>query len=169
MNGDCPARAMLEAFASGGLSASDTSSLETHVEGCSTCAEQLERITRSQLHELIGPEPHRIKDSRHTFLEALKNPGPLGTFAGYDITEIVGSGAMGVVLKAYDPTLQRTVAIKVLSPSRAWDHESANRFLHEARTIAAIQHDHVVVVHMAGCEKGLPYLVMPFHPDGTLE
>ena len=169
MKADCPARAALEAFGSGALAASDTASLETHLEDCSACAEQLESITRNQLHELIGPDAHRIQNAARLFLDPPKAPGALGVFAGYDIAEIVGSGAMGVVLKAYDRTLQRTVAIKVLSPSRAWDEESANRFLNEARTIAAIQHDYVVVVHSAGRERGLPYLVMPFHPDGTLE
>jgi hypothetical protein len=163
MNADCPAPATLEAFASGRLSASDTRTLETHFENCWSCAEQLETITRGQLQALIGVEAPHMKAASHPFLD------PRGGFAGYDVTEIAGSGAMGVVLKAHDPTLQRTVAIKVLSPSRAWDEESVARFLREARTIAAIQHDHVVAVYSAGREKGLPYLVMPFHSDGTLE
>lgn len=95
--------------------------------------------------------------------------GALGTFAGYDVTEIAGSGGMGLVLKARDPTLERTVALKILSPSRAWDEESVGRFLREARTIAAIQHDNIVPVYSAGREKDLPYLVMPFFLEGTLE
>jgi Protein kinase domain len=169
MNSDCPARATLEAFASSALTAADSARLETHIEGCVLCAQQLDTITRSQLEDLMGSEASRVDKASRLNLDPPKSPGAIGTFAGYDVTEIAGSGAMGVVLKAHDPTLQRTVAIKVLSPSRAWDQESAERFLREARTIAAIQHDHVVVVHTAGREKGLPYLVMPFHSDGTLE
>ena len=169
MSGECPARGTLEAFAAGELTASDSARLETHLEGCASCAQQLENITRTHLQELIGSQGRRVEDASRLVLDPPKAAGALGTFAGYDVTEIAGKGTMGVVLKAHDPTLQRTVAIKVLSPSRAWDEESASRFLREARTIAAIQHDHVVVVHTAGREKGLPYLVMPFHSDGTLE
>ena len=135
MKDDCPTRATLDAFATGALT--DSASLETHVEGCAACAEQLESITRTHVQELIGSEGRRVEEASRLMLDPPKVAGALGTFAGYDVTEIAGKGAMGVVLKAYDPTLQRTVAIKVLSPSRAWDEESASRFLREARTIAA--------------------------------
>lgn len=169
MRVDCPSQTTLEAFASGNLAEGARAPLETHLEVCATCAQHLENITRTQLEQLVGSEGPRIVKRANPFLGPARTPGTLGTFAGYDVTEIAGTGGMGVVFKAHDPTLQRTVAIKVLSPSRAWDEESAARFLREARTIAAIQHDHVVVVHTAGREKGLPYLVMPFHAEGTLE
>jgi Protein kinase domain len=95
--------------------------------------------------------------------------GDLGSFAGYDILEIAGRGGMGVVFKAWDRTLQRIVALMVILPRRSSDLTIAARWLEEARTVAALQHDHIVAVHHAGMAKGLPFLLMPFHAEGTLE
>jgi hypothetical protein len=83
--------------------------------------------------------------------------------------EISGRGGMGVVLKARDRTLDRVVAIKVIFPTSRSDDSFSARFLEEARAVAAIHHDHIVTVHHAGMAKGLAYLVMPFHAEGTLE
>ena len=102
-------------------------------------------------------------------LDAPSVKGALGSFAGYDILEIVGRGGMGVVFKARDQTLDRFVAIKVIFPMGQAEDPGASRFLDEARAVAAIQHDHIVALHQAGMAKGLSYLVMPFHSEGTLE
>ncbi len=191
---DCPTRQPLEAFASGGLSENEQKTLEAHLAGCLSCARELEDITQTQLEELVdfesrqalgkapvppladlmrrtseNPTPSFDVSDIHEILDAPQEGVGLGRFAGYAVTDVAGVGGMGVVLKAHDPTLERAVALKILSPSRARGEESAARFLREARTIAAIQHDNVVVVHTAGREKGLPYLVMPFHAEGTLE
>jgi serine/threonine-protein kinase len=191
----CPPRTALNAFSSGSLAGCEMEELQIHVSACLHCASQLEEITRDQLMCLgagrfaatAGSSPPAVKklielaqggfyDSRpsaeaavRAALDAPALAGTIGRFAGYDVIEIAGSGGMGVVLKARDSTLGRTVALKLLPPTRGWDEESAARFLHEARTIAAIEHDNVVVVHTAGREKGIPYLVMPFHAEGTLE
>ncbi len=192
----CPPRTSLRAFASGALSDAETRATEDHLATCLDCARQLDTITREQLAEL-GPVPHAAvsetaspllaklmetavegfssssrRSAEDAVLAAFDPPqreGSPGRFAGYDVLEIAGSGGMGVVLKAHDPTLHRDVALKILSPNRAWNDTDADRFLHEARTIASLQHDHVVAIFSAGREKGLPYLVMPFHAEGTLE
>lgn len=192
----CPPRASLRAFASGALSDAETRATEDHLATCLDCARALDTITREQLAGLGPVPPAAVSEpsspllaklmetardgfspsSRHSaeaaVLAAFDPPqrdGSPGRFAGYDILEIAGSGGMGVVLKAHDPTLHRDVALKILPPSRAWNDADAERFLHEARTIASLQHDHVVAIFSAGREKGLPYLVMPFHAEGTLE
>jgi hypothetical protein len=104
-------------------------------------------------------------------LEPSTRPGSLGRFAGYEVEEPTGRGGMGVVFRCFDPTLQRRVAIKVLlHGGQATDDDSgAGRFLSEARAIAALRHEHVVEVYSAGREKGWPFLVMPFHEEGTLQ
>jgi hypothetical protein len=121
----------------------------------------------------LSPDPSWGSDdeaSSSQVLQRLDPPlsaGSLGVFAGYEILDLAGSGGMGLVLKARDRTLHRTVAIKVLYPQRGEDRLS-NRFLAEARAVAAMHHDHIVTVYHAGTEKGLSYLVMPFHGEGTL-
>ena len=58
----------------------------------------------------------------------------------YRILEEIGRGGMGVVYKAHDTVLDRLVAIKALAPHLTWDQEFVQRFLHEARAVARIEH-----------------------------
>jgi hypothetical protein len=76
---------------------------------------------------------------------------------------------MGVVLKAYQPALQRLVAIKVLSPALAGCPTARRRFTREAKAAAAIAHDHVVAVHGVDEADGLPYLVMQYVAGESLQ
>ena len=192
----CPARAVVEAFATGKLADRERPDVELHLGQCLSCAETLDRLTRAQLDLLVGDRCSMEARQRANGL-ALENvmrkaagtdwaePGPdlnrvvaafdqaeregsLGTFAGFDVLEVVGRGGMGVVLKARDRTLDRVVAMKVILPTGADEKSFTTLFLEEARAVAAIQHDHIVAVHHAGTDKGLPYLVMPFCAGGTL-
>jgi len=192
----CPPGTSLQSFAAGTIAEAESRAIEEHLATCLDCARQLDAITREQLSSLgpiqlaaaadtpppalarlmetaLGGFDSSSRQNAETAVRAAfdppKRPEAIGSFAGYDILEIAGSGGMGVVLKAHDPTLHRDVALKVLSPNRAWNDADAARFLNEARTIASLQHDHVVAIYSAGREKGLPYLVMPFHAEGTLE
>ena len=54
----------------------------------------------------------------------------------YELQAEIGRGGMGAVYRAYDPTLDRLVAIKVLAPHLAWDQEFVEHFLREARAAA---------------------------------
>ena len=74
-----------------------------------------------------------------------------------------------MVLKAFDPTLGRAVAIKVLAPQLATSAAARSRFAREARAAAAVVHDHVVAIHSVDSWNGLPYLVMPFIPGQSLQ
>lgn len=103
------------------------------------------------------------------FLEQIDQDGYLGQFDGYRIIECIGAGGMGIVLKALDPTLNRIVALKVLSPRMAASINARKRFLREARAAAAVSHDHVVTIHAVGEADGLPYLVMEFVRGSSLQ
>lgn len=83
----------------------------------------------------------------------------LGRFANYEVIEQAGRGGMGIVLKARDPSLDRTVAIKLISEPNA---ELRRRFLLEARSAAALVHENVVTVHAADEHNGRPYIVMQY-------
>src|SRR6516162_2388202 len=76
---------------------------------------------------------------------------------------------MGVVLKAFDPSLHRVVAIKVLAPQLATSGVARQRFLREAKAAAAVSHDHLVTIHAVDEANGLPYLVMQYIAGPSLQ
>jgi hypothetical protein len=82
------------------------------------------------------------------------------TFGGYHIVELVGSGGMGLVYRAEQRILGRTVALKVIRPEIAESGDYRARFLREARFAAAVDHPHVVSVFDAGEQDGRLYLAM---------
>ena len=81
---------------------------------------------------------------------------------------LLGQGGFAAVFRAHDPFLQRDVAIKVLDPSLAVDATLEEQFLHEARTIAAAEHPHIVPLYSAESTGGLLYLVMRLLPGQSL-
>jgi serine/threonine protein kinase len=98
-----------------------------------------------------------------------REPGGLGRLDHYEILEVAGRGAMGVVFKARDTHLQRIVAVKVLAPKLASDGTSRKRFIREAQSAAGIRDDHVVGIHAVSADGSIPYLVMEFIDGTTLE
>ena len=88
------------------------------------------------------------------------------TIAKYRILAPLGSGGMGDVYLAQDEQLGRRVAIKVLDPALATQPQRLERFRHEARAVAALNHPHVVHIYEAGVHEGVPYIVME-HVEGT--
>jgi serine/threonine protein kinase len=102
------------------------------------------------------------------FLQPSSRPDSLGRIGHYEVLEILGKGGFGIVLRAFDETLQRVVALKVLAPALASTSPARKRFLREARSSAQVRHEHVVQVHAVG-EQPLPYLVMEFIPGETLQ
>lgn len=84
---------------------------------------------------------------------------------GARILDTAGRGAMGVVYRAHQEALDRTVAVKVVTSELAADPEFRARFQREARSAAALHHAHIVGVYDAGEQDGRPYLIMQ-HIDG---
>jgi hypothetical protein len=83
-------------------------------------------------------------------------------FAGYRIESVVGRGGMGVVYRARQPDLDRTVALKLIAPDTLEDAAARERFVSEARHAAAIEHPNVVPIYAAGESDGVAYFVMRF-------
>jgi len=84
----------------------------------------------------------------------------------YELRNVLGKGAMGVVYEGYDPVLSRRVAIKTILKSVAFDDETeksyAERFAREAKAVARLNHPNIVQVHDFGVEDEIAYLVMEF-------
>ncbi|NLI47056.1 MAG: serine/threonine protein kinase [Acidobacteria bacterium] len=91
------------------------------------------------------------------------------TIAHYRIIEKLGAGGMGVVYKADDTALQRTVALKFLPPELTRDPEAKQRFLHEARAAARLDHPNICAVFEIGetADDSL-YIVMACYEGETL-
>jgi len=104
-----------------------------------------------------------IKQSHaYTFLNAPKNKEDIGEIGHYQISDTLGEGGMGVVFKALDSQLHRIVALKVMKPELSSQANAKSRFLHEARSMAAIHSDNVAVIHQVGEQNDTPYLAMEF-------
>src|SRR3954449_5297358 len=82
--------------------------------------------------------------------------------AGYRIGPQLGRGGMGVVYKAHHIRLDRSAAVKVLTPALAGNDEFRERFISESQMAATLQHPNVITVYDAGEDDGLLYLAMQF-------
>ncbi|HJT77127.1 MAG TPA: serine/threonine-protein kinase, partial [Gemmataceae bacterium] len=103
------------------------------------------------------------------FLEPSDTPGSLGRLGHYEVQEVVGRGGMGVVLRAFDETLHRVVAVKVMARQLAASATARRRFAREARATAAVAHDHVVTVYAVEDAGPLPYIVMQYVAGCSLQ
>ena len=90
-------------------------------------------------------------------------------FANFILLKELGKGGMGAVYKAYDETLGRTVALKVMQQSIGQDRAFVEQFLQEARALAAINNPHIVQIYSYGEENGQPYIVMELVDGGRLD
>lgn len=111
---------------------------------------------------LADPETDTPPDLKLDFLQASTTPDRIGTLGGFEVVRVIGRGGMGVVMHAFDPSLSRDVAIKILDPQLASNDLAIQRFCREARAAAAVTHDNIVAVHQVNEDdvSGLPYLVM---------
>jgi tetratricopeptide (TPR) repeat protein len=157
------------AFVDGSLGDSERASIEAHLAGCPPCAD-LVAASAGGAPEALAPR---------SLGEALSAPQGLarGAKVGrYVILELVGRGGMGEVYAAYDPRLDRKVALKLLHETTGGGtaaRAAQERLLREAQSIARLSHPNVVVVHDAGAiddeSHGVRmYLAMDFIEGQTL-
>jgi len=86
------------------------------------------------------------------------SPGAL--ISHYRIIEKIGEGGMGLVYKAQDTRLDRTIALKFLAPELTRDKEAKKRFIQEARAAAALNHPQICTVHEVDEAEGLTFIAM---------
>ncbi|MGL6073357.1 MAG: protein kinase domain-containing protein [Fimbriiglobus sp.] len=167
MNEPCPPT--LEGLLEQTLPEPERLAVERHVERCQTCQAWLEKAS-GKPDGAISPPPEKVSaDLIARWLapptSAMLKPG--SQVGIYRIEETIGTGGMGIVYRATDTTLNRSVAVKVLMS--ALDPESAARFVREVQAAARVQHDHIVQVFAAFDPPGGPaHLVMELVDGPTL-
>jgi uncharacterized protein (TIGR03067 family) len=175
MKGVCSVELLKSALA-GNLSADEEAVVADHLEQCESCIATMENMAAEPAfcHEAamllaadaLDESVRLSEDWSHIdfgveFLEPTDDPSHLGRLGGYDITQVIGRGGMGVVLKGFDSDLKRYVAIKVLAPHLAHSSLARKRFAREAQAAAAVVHPHVLAIHQVQPNGRLPYFVMP--------
>jgi len=93
---------------------------------------------------------------------------PSSTLGHFNLLEEIGRGGMGLVFRAFDPTLNREVAIKILREDLASNPQCVAEFLGEARIVAGISHPHIVQIYSIGEDRGQSYIVMELLKGRTL-
>jgi serine/threonine-protein kinase len=95
---------------------------------------------------------------------ASREPAPAATtrLGPYTVLGKLGEGGMGAVYRAYDPALDRTVALKLLPPHLASDPDFINRFHREATAAAKFSHSNLVHVYATGEDAGTHYIAMEY-------
>lgn len=161
-----------------------------HVETCEVCQKRLNTAAGSarldiETRELLSDYPWEelswsrtgsqkidgIEDQGASlnFLNPPNHPEMLGRLGRYEIERVIGSGGMGLVLKAFDSELNRPVAIKVLAQHLAHSGAARQRFARESRAAAAVVHEHVVAIHNVEADDENPFLVMQYVAGESLQ
>jgi serine/threonine-protein kinase len=91
------------------------------------------------------------------------------TLRQYELRKLIGTGGMGAVYMAFQPSLQREIAIKVLPNSIAADPQAVERFNREALVSASLEHPHIVPVYDYGTEGDVNFVAMRLLSGGSLE
>jgi serine/threonine protein kinase len=115
-----------------------------------------------QLHELL-------RDSLGTGKRMPTEPEPPRRLGSYEIQEEIARGGCGVVYRAWQPGLERVVAVKALRPDLGRLLPARQRFCHEARVMASLRHRHIMPVHDIGETQGLIYFSMDYAPDSLAQ
>jgi serine/threonine protein kinase/formylglycine-generating enzyme required for sulfatase activity len=196
MTGTCPDADRIRGLVDGSLSDAEADELQLHIEGCQTCQAAIQELVADGsfwesvgehlgTEQSSGPELERVMEElrqqspeeaeqigeaielKLSFIDPPVEPGTIGRLQHYDILRVAGRGGMGIVVKAFDRSLRRVVAIKLLAPHLAGNGQARQRFVREGRAAAGICHEHVITIHAV--EENPPYLVMQFVQGETLE
>lgn len=156
----CPSEELLADFVAGTASDAERDELEHHIDACERCAAVLAfygdafvTATGKDVGEERAPGQIRMNG-----------------FAGrYEIRECVGFGSGGTVYKAYDPELDRVVALKVLQTGDGGSTQPEQRWTREAKVMAKVVHPNVVAVHDVGLADDCVFIAAEFVEGGSLD
>lgn len=188
----CPTAQDLRDFLDDGLESSARSELVEHVEVCPSCQHALEQLCRApetlsaqpSSYAEIGLRVPQLLDSRQkrgstAFDEPTAQTipseiadsanGELPRVAGFEQLQELGRGGMGVVYRAYQKALRRSVAIKMILSGPYANPKELTRFRREAMALARLDHPNIVQVYEIGTHQGRPFFSMEYVEGGSLE
>jgi serine/threonine protein kinase len=160
--GACVDDEELALFVDGAAEAGLRAAIETHLDGCAACRTLVSELARAD------PSDPALEATLPGRGEARNLPDSVGR---YRVTGPLGMGASGVVLSAYDPELDRALAIKLLRSGVARADEAAEareRLQREARAMARVAHPHVVAVYDVGTFGDQVFVAMELVQGPTL-
>ncbi|MBL4689410.1 MAG: protein kinase, partial [Nannocystaceae bacterium] len=148
----CPADDVLHGFVEGLLSADELRELERHLEVCAACRDVA--ASASAAVTAISDTDPGAGDANGSH----ERPPVAGRIGRYAVLGHLGAGAMGIVLRAYDPKLEREVALKILRGAMSQD--SRMRLVREAKAMAKLNHPNVVGLYDVEIEPDCVVVVM---------
>jgi tRNA A-37 threonylcarbamoyl transferase component Bud32/tetratricopeptide (TPR) repeat protein len=149
----CPADEQLVELLEGQLDATRAAELEAHVDRCQSCARLIAAYAEAAFER--GDEPPPL--------------GPGARIGRYFVLSFLGAGAMGMVYAAYDPQLDRKVALKLIRREVSDDADRQGRLVREAQALARVNHPNVTAVYDAGHDGNQIYLAMELVDGDTLD
>lgn len=180
----CPQDDVLHGFLRGELADESSGDLQEHLNDCVGCQAKAEQwvdeiaspATPPSIHdattELDLTEQHRrriaeqirrhVEDVRH---DDFSPPTRLGD---YQLLDVLGEGGMGTVYRARQTSLNRIVAVKVVSSGRFGKRSLVERFFYEAESAAKLNHPGIVPIYDVGEASGQVYYAMAYIPGGSL-
>ena len=188
----CPDTERLQALLESDDAPRAGDSVREHLEQCPDCRHKLESLagdatvwddTAAGLRETVWNESalkelmERLRSEEMplgdediaSLLDPSDKPGVLGVLGGYEAHEVIGRGSMAVVFRATDTKRNRQIALKVMMPRLAANSTARKRFMREARTAAAVQHENVVQMFAITDEGDRPFLVMQYVVGESLQ
>jgi serine/threonine-protein kinase len=159
---ECPDRSVLAAFADGRLSAREVLEVERHLDACETCRLGVSSLTTRLASSTPASSPRREQGAGATLA--------LGTrFGRFLVQSVLGQGGMGCVYRAHDTTLDRPVALKLITATPAGDVDERHaRLLREAKAAAALDHPNAVSIYDVGEIDGTAFIAMELVTGRTL-
>ncbi len=194
----CPDEVLMRRFLDEQLTDVEESRVVQHIEDCLACCRQLEKLSggkrgwqslvvdladsldSSVTNDTTGStdtsELRRESEALATASEdALALLGPtddptkLGKLGPYEVVGLVGTGSTGIVFKAFDASLHRFVAIKMLAPGYSGQGAARARFEREGRAVASVCDEHVIAIYGVDEFGSVPAIVMRYMPGGSLQ
>ncbi len=179
----CLPEERLKAYVSGELDATTSTVVESHLEHCDQCCQNLYRIVDSedfkqhQFHKVMGESSAKPASSAedHTAyrlwtrycrfgIHKISHPASIGR---YQVERLLGSGGFGHVYLAIDATLERKVAIKVSHLNTEATPKQISAILAEAKTVASLDHPHIVPLYDVGSTQDFPVFLVSKWIDGN--
>jgi serine/threonine protein kinase len=148
---ECLDDATVADFVEGRLTREAEGTVHAHIDTCAKCRKLVAHATRAFLTDTV-PENENENEPGDP-KPVLERDAEVGH---YRVRGVVGAGAMGIVYEAYDPRLDRSVALKILLD----DHGETARLRAEAQALAKVSHPNVVTVHDVGTIEGRVFIAM---------